>query len=163
MLALLGTYETESIQFKEVPVRELFELVREEAAPLMEKRELSLVTEEGWGETAPVLFGDAELLVSLLLNLIHNGAKASRPGKRIWIGADENRLWVRDEGEGISEEDLPHVTEAFYMADKSRSRSEGGSGLGLALCLQIARLHGMELLISSKPGQGTAVSLKLPK
>lgn len=163
MLALLGTYETESIQFKEVPVRELFEMVREEAAPLMEKRELSLVTEEGWEENAPVLFGDAELLVSLLLNLIHNGAKASRPGKRIWIGADEGWLWVRDEGEGISEEDLPHVTEAFYMADKSRSRSEGGSGLGLALCLQIARLHGMELLISSKPGQGTTVSLKLPK
>lgn len=163
MLALLGTYETESIQFQKVPVRDLFEMVREEASSLMEKRGLCLVTEEGWGEKEPVLCGDVELLVSLLLNLVHNGAKASRPGMRIWMGADEGRLWVRDEGEGISEEDLPHVTEAFYMADKSRSRSEGGSGLGLALCLQIARLHGMELLIASKPGQGTTVSLKLPK
>lgn len=66
---------------------------------------------------------------------------------------------VADEGEGIPPEHLPHVTEAFYMADKSRARSQQGAGLGLALCSRIAQLHGATLSIESQPGQGTRVIL----
>lgn len=102
---------------------------------------------------------DRELFVSLLYNLIHNSIKASRPGGRIWLEADSEKLAVRDEGAGIRAEDLPHVWEAFFMLDKSRSRSEGGSGLGLALADRIVKLHGMRADIESREGRGTRVQV----
>ena len=64
---------------------------------------------------------------------------------------------VQDNGQGIPEDSLGHLTEAFYRVDKSRSRAQGGSGLGLALCENIVRLHGGELRFQSMPGQGTDV------
>ena len=71
------------------------------------------------------------------------------------------RLRVQDNGRGIPPEDLPHVTEAFYMADKSRTRARGGSGLGLSLCAAIAAAHGSKLAIESTPGAGTCVTIDL--
>ena len=51
------------------------------------------------------------------------------------------------------------MTEAFYMVDKARSRKEGGCGLGLALCARIVALHGARLMIESKLGEGTQISV----
>ena len=61
----------------------------------------------------------------------------------------------------MSEEELRHVLEPFYMADKSRSRRSGGVGLGLSLCARIVELHGGELKIDSRPGEGTRVTVVL--
>ena len=66
---------------------------------------------------------------------------------------------MSDSGKGIPEAELSRVTEAFYMVDKARGRSAGGSGLGLALCSQIAEIHGARLLIESREGEGTKVSM----
>ena len=62
---------------------------------------------------------------------------------------------------GIPEEECRKITEAFYMVDKSRSRSHNGAGLGLALCVEILKLHGSELMIDSTPGQGSCFSFLL--
>ena len=78
------------------------------------------------------------------------------------VSARGRTVTVEDKGCGIPEKDLPHVTEAFYMADKSRSRSEGGSGLGLALGQRIVQLHGGTMEIESKAGEGTRVSVTFP-
>ena len=75
------------------------------------------------------------------------------------MAAEGNCITVRDWGCGIPEDEIPKVTEAFYMVDKARSRREGGSGLGLALCDKIAQLHGAALRIESVPGEGTVVSV----
>ena len=64
---------------------------------------------------------------------------------------------VCDNGKGMSEEELLHITEPFYRTDKSRSRAEGGAGLGLALCKNIAEAHGAKLRFESKIGKGTKV------
>ena len=58
---------------------------------------------------------------------------------------------------GIPEEELGKITDAFYMVDKSRSRKEGGSGLGLALCVKVAEIHGGNLKVESRQGEGTTV------
>ena len=148
----------------------LFQEVIRETEPLWSRK--GVVVEAETGDGAPEsVNGDRELLLTLLNNLVHNGIKASAPGNRIRLRVDQGVLSVWDEGCGIPEKDLPHVKEAFYMADKSRSRSEGGSGLGLALCERIARLHGMEMKIESvsegdgkgkdRP-RGTVVFLYLP-
>ena len=68
---------------------------------------------------------------------------------------------VRDRGRGIPPEALARITEPFYMVDKSRSRAQGGAGLGLTLCQRIAALHGAQLEIESREGQGTTVTIEL--
>jgi signal transduction histidine kinase len=71
------------------------------------------------------------------------------------------RVQVMDTGPGISLEDLPHVFERFYRADKSRTRATGGAGLGLAIARQIVELHGGSLDVKSVPGKGTTFTFAL--
>ena len=100
-------------------------------------------------------------MLSLLTNLVDNASKASKPGGSIMVSADETGFTVEDFGTGIPKQELGHVTEAFYMVDKSRSRNIGGAGLGLAICRQIVQVHGGKLIIDSEEGTGTRVSVKL--
>lgn len=102
---------------------------------------------------------DADLMMSLLMNLVDNACKASRSGGVIRVIADERRISVCDEGKGIPSEEIAHVTEAFYMVDKSRAKTAGSVGLGLALCAQIAAMHGATLQIKSEEGHGTQISV----
>lgn len=161
MLSLLGRYENEEVRFETLRVWELIDAAVKETEPLwsakkvvIEKKpviEKKLMIEKRKAqETELWIQADRELFLSLLFNLIHNAVKASKPGGKIRIEAGEDRIVITDEGCGIPARDLPHVTEAFYMADKSRSRNEGGSGLGLALCEKIASLHGVRIEIKSR-------------
>ncbi|MBQ9695246.1 MAG: hypothetical protein IJV58_02330 [Oscillospiraceae bacterium] len=72
------------------------------------------------------------------------------------------RLTVSDTGIGISPEDLPHIFERFYRADKSRNRSTGGSGVGLAVAKAIMDAHAGELTARSDYGHGSSFTLTLP-
>ena len=159
LLALVGMYENEAIRREELSLRDLLEQVREETRALPAARDVTLRVE--LQEDMRIL-GDRELLCSLFVNLVHNGCKASEPGGEVLVSARGRTVTVEDKGCGIPEKDLPHVTEAFYMADKSRSRSEGGSGLGLALGQRIVQLHGGTMEIESKVGEGTRVSVTFP-
>ena len=69
--------------------------------------------------------------------------------------------YIRDNGVGMTKEQMEHITEPFYRTDKARSRADGGAGLGLALCKRIAEAHGSSLEISSELGRGTTVSVEL--
>ena len=100
---------------------------------------------------------DADLMESLLVNLLDIAVKASKPGSEIELKAWDNTILVRDHGKGIPEEEISRVTEAFYMVDKSRSKKAGGIGLGLAICQRIAQIHGARLSIESTLGEGTSV------
>ena len=70
-------------------------------------------------------------------------------------------LTVADDGCGIPEDKLEHLTEAFYRVGKSRSRANGGAGLGLSLCARIAAMHGGDIHIDSQLGQGTSIRVEL--
>ena len=111
--------------------------------------------------------GDADLLLDLFYNLVQNAVKASAPGAPIAIACMQQggsvTVSVTDCGCGIPPQEIPRVTEPFYMVDKSRARKQGGSGLGLALCQRIAAAHGGTLEIESRQGQGTTVRVTLPK
>ena len=112
------------------------------------------------------IYGEMDLIKSVVLNLIDNACKASGEGDAIEVTGQPMEggylLKVRDYGVGIPKEEQQRITEAFYMVDKSRSRSRNGAGLGLALCVEILRLHGSELCIDSEPGKGTTMSFLLP-
>jgi len=69
---------------------------------------------------------------------------------------------VRDTGEGISPDDLPHVFDRFYRADRSRARQTGGYGLGLAIVRQLVLAHGGTITVESEPGKGSTFTFTAP-
>ncbi len=111
--------------------------------------------------------GNMELLITLLGNLVDNALKAGPEDLAVRLSASEEGdkliLEVTDRGMGMTKEQLVHIKEAFYRADKSRSRAAGGAGLGLSICDRIAQLHHGELVFISQPGEGTTARLILPK
>lgn len=108
---------------------------------------------------------EPNLIKTVLINLVDNACKASEPGSTVEIlGTRQEKGYffaVRDYGVGIPAEELRKITEAFYMVDKSRSRSKNGAGLGLALCAEILKLHGSELVIESTLGEGSCIGFLL--
>ena len=114
-----------------------------------------------------MIWAEANLIKTVLINLIDNACKASEAGSIIEINGysleEGYRFAVKDYGVGIPEEEQRKITKAFYMVDKSRARSKNGAGLGLALCAEILNLHHSELEIESAPGKGSCISFVLPK
>ncbi len=109
---------------------------------------------------------DARLIGRALSNLVGNALRHTPPGGRVEIVARESDagvcVEVRDTGEGIGAEDLPHVFERFYRGEKSRSRATGGAGLGLAIARSIVEAHGGTVGVDSTPGEGTRFYFILP-
>ncbi|MEO0439476.1 MAG: ATP-binding protein [Pseudomonadota bacterium] len=116
----------------------------------------------------PMIRGDRSQLSQLLHNLVSNAYKYGRKGTPVSVSVEPNRsgsmlkLSVTDEGEGISVDHIPRLTERFYRIDKGRSKAIGGTGLGLAIVKHITERHGGRMEINSELGVGTTVSVFLP-
>jgi signal transduction histidine kinase len=111
--------------------------------------------------------GDVGRLDQVLGNLVANAIRHTPAGGAIMLRAqsvgDGVRIIVRDTGEGIPAEDLPHIFDRFWKGDRSRSRAGGsGSGLGLAIARQLVQAHGGAICVETEPGQGTAFTIELP-
>jgi signal transduction histidine kinase len=95
-----------------------------------------------------------------------NAQRYTRQGTRIDISILQDgafaRVDVRDHGDGIAPEDLPHIFDRFYRADPSRERESGGTGLGLAIARNLAEAHGGTLSAENHPEGGAVFSLRLP-
>jgi signal transduction histidine kinase len=156
-LILLGRTEPDLQQVDvEAFLRELATLL----SPMFTNRqmELRLSTEPA------TLLADPSLLQSLVVNLVDNACKASKPGQQVELSCYMDRrrrlhIEVADHGRGIPANEIHKIKQPFYMLDKARTRAEGGAGLGLALCSRIAELHHAVMNISSRVGQGTVVDL----
>jgi len=111
------------------------------------------------------IIANETLLISLINNLAENALKASEVNGLVEIFTEikSNKLifHIKDNGIGISKDNIKRIKEPFYMVDKSRSRKSGGSGLGLSLCDTIAKLHNTELCFISQENIGTTVSFEL--
>jgi signal transduction histidine kinase len=110
---------------------------------------------------------DRERIGQVLRNLLNNALAHTPTGGVIEVSAArENgaiRVMVRDTGEGISAEDLPHVFDRFYRADRSRARQTGGYGLGLAIVRQLVEAHGGAVAVEIRiVGKGSAFSFTVP-
>ncbi len=110
---------------------------------------------------------DRTRMRTVLKNVIDNALKYSDAGSgpvRIAVLKRDSDVvvQVRDAGQGIPIEDIPHVFEPFYRVDKSRSKHTGGYGLGLSICKVIMEAHKGGITLASEPGQGTTVELLLP-
>ncbi len=120
----------------------------------------------------PLILGDSDRLQQILINLIDNAVKYTPVGGQVLVSASlvsagnhhpsMVEISVADTGCGISEKDIPRLTERFYRVDKARSRELGGTGLGLAIVKHIVQAHHGQLKIESKMQKGTTVKVSLP-
>ncbi len=110
--------------------------------------------------------GDPDRLGQLVTNLLTNAIYYNREGGEVTVSVRREDataiLSVADTGAGIAAEDLPHIFERFYRADKARGTAEGRTGLGLAICQAVVQAHGGTIEVSSEPGAGTTFLVKLP-
>jgi len=103
----------------------------------------------------------------VLYNLVTNAIRHTPPQGSVQIAVEPGThnvvVRVRDSGEGIADEDLPHIFEKFYRGEKSRSRASGGAGLGLAIARGIVEAHGGQIWVESTRGAGAQFSFTLPR
>ena len=116
----------------------------------------------------PAMDLDRMRISQALGNVVGNAIHCTEAGGSVVVGADLEgdemlAVSVTDEGIGLDPSDLPHVFDRFYRTDQSRSRGIGGIGLGLAITRAIVEAHGGTTTVASDgPGQGAAVTIRLP-
>jgi CheY-like chemotaxis protein len=116
---------------------------------------------------AATAIGDAQRLQQVIWNLLSNSVKFTPAGGHVRVALEKKNegaeLSVRDDGEGIRAEFLPHVFELFRQADAGPSRKQGGLGLGLAIVRRIVEMHGGTIQVESGgEGKGAAFIVSLP-
>jgi signal transduction histidine kinase len=166
-LLILSRADSRALHLQREPV-ELAQLVRdvvERLTPQVESRGLTVEIDAA-PQGQPAL-ADPDRLEQVLVNLLDNAIKYSRPGGKVTVRVDSSqegwpRAIVTDEGIGIRADDMNRVGERFFRADRARSRALGGSGLGLAIAMALVQAHGGELDLESREGQGTSVAVTLP-
>lgn len=132
--------------------------------------DLALIEEHGiklecQAQKGVLLCGNRQLLIRMLTNLVSNAYRYGKDHGHIWVSLEERPdalvLAVRDDGIGISSEDLPQIFHRFYQADSSRS--SGGTGLGLSMVEGIVELHGGRISVESVYQKGSTFTVTLPK
>ncbi|GIN73976.1 two-component sensor histidine kinase [Bacillus sp. J14TS2] len=137
-------------------------------------REVVLLTEWEWNKKKlkleldlpeMVIKADRQLFQQVWTNLLTNSIKFTGEAGVISISAvidDQIVVMLRDTGKGMTEEELLHIFDRFYMADKSRNRTQSGSGLGLSVVKKIIDLHEGKIEVKSKHEEGTKFIIRIP-
>jgi len=116
-------------------------------------------------ELTATIYADPQRLEQSLRNLLHNALRHTSPGGIIALSLSQSEQYicfsVKDTGEGIAPEDLPHIWNRFYQAKNSPNRKRGGTGLGLALVKQWIEGMGGAVSVESTSGQGSCFNLYL--
>jgi two-component system phosphate regulon sensor histidine kinase PhoR len=153
----------ERINLSEFKLKELVEEVYDSLEQEFVKRKVSfenLVSEDF------KMFADRQKFFLLLRNLIDNAVKYNKKEGKVRVLAkkegNKQVLEVEDTGIGIPPEHVPFIFERFYRVDKGRSKEMGGTGLGLSIVKHIVFLHGGEIKVHSKPGEGSRFSVIIP-
>jgi two-component system OmpR family sensor kinase/two-component system sensor histidine kinase BaeS len=114
----------------------------------------------------PQIMADPDRLRQILHNLLSNALRHTPHNGQITVQVEPLpqavKISVWDTGAGIAANDLPHVFDRFWRADRSRAREQGGSGLGLAITRQLVKAHGGEIGVSSELGRGSCFWFTLP-
>ena len=163
----------ESLDIKEFDIIAMMEQLGRKMQPLAEKKNITLNV----NASGEVMYrGDEQKIQQLMLILVDNAVKYTPEGGTVTLSYDGKGLGnlggihfsVRDNGIGISAEDLDKLFQRFFRVDKARSRSMGGNGLGLAIAKTIVDAHHGNIGVDSELGKGTVFkvtlkNLKIPK
>ena len=154
-----------NLECEQLDLAQLAQATANRLAAQAEARGLTLRVEAA--PDSPPAWADPDRIEQVLVNLLDNALKYSRPGGtvtvRVSAGPDRTvQVQVQDEGAGIAPEHLERIGQRFYRADKARSRSDGGSGLGLAIARALVEAHSGRLWLESSQGRGTLATFTLP-
>lgn len=159
----MAKIRNEAINIEEVKLCDVEEQIQKRMETLCAERGVTLVC----NRSADTMFANEVLLFSLLCNLIQNAVYACKSGDIVTWGVEEEganiRIYVEDNGCGMTKEQVKRVKEPFYRVDKARSREAGRTGLGLAICSQIVEYHNARMNIQSEPDKGTIITVLFPK
>ncbi|MFO8101977.1 MAG: ATP-binding protein [Dehalococcoidia bacterium] len=163
-LAELSRIETGQMELQLAPldINSVVEECISRLEPQIDRKQINLV--RSLGQDLPGVRAENERIQQVLTNLLHNAIKFTPGGGEIRVSTvpedDGVVVSIADNGVGISPDDLPHVFERFYKADKARSSE--GTGLGLAIAKHLVQVHGGRIWAESGPEPGTTFSFKLP-
>ncbi|MCX7745861.1 MAG: ATP-binding protein [Clostridia bacterium] len=114
-----------------------------------------------------MLYADRDKISQVIVNLLSNALKFTPAEESVELEVKSSGEWVeigvKDSGAGISDEDLPHIFERFYRADKSRNRLTGGAGIGLTITKSIVDAHEGKIEVKSKLNEGSEFRVFIPK
>ncbi len=136
--------------------------------PMSDAKEISIETV--LAEELPEISVDADRISQVFYNIIVNAVRYAPEQGVIKVTtaltSKESKKYLQisftDDGLGIPLEDLPYIFEHFYRGDKSRDRKSGGSGIGLAIVKQLVEIHGGQVMVTSKLGEGSTFIVLLP-
>ena len=146
-------------------IQEVVEAALDGARPLFDRAKLTLTVKQP--EEPIRLSGDRVRLTQALTNLLHNAAKFTEAGGRVWLtvvpAPGSVSIVVRDTGVGIPANLLPDIFNLFTQVDQSLNRSQGGLGIGLGLVRKLMEMHGGTVRAESEGhGLGSMFTLNLP-
>ena len=166
-LLFLARSETGTIQISktDLALETLLQDMLSEARILAQKKQIGITLNE-----IPVssrIYGDPQRLKQLLLILLDNAIKYSPRNSHILIGLKADSQYatieIADQGQGIAEQDLPHIFDRFYRGHRGKGPTQPGAGLGLAIAKWLTEAHGGHISLASAPGKGTTVTLRFPQ
>lgn len=168
-IALVTTAEEGRLTMRRtrVAVTDLLSAAGAQAESRYRERGVALAVEVSPAAAHAVVEADPDRLGQVLTNLLDNALRHTPAGGHVELAADRDGPWlaldVRDDGEGIAAEHLPHLFDRFYRVDTARDRAHGGSGVGLAIVRAITRVHGGTVTATSAgPGAGSAFTVRVP-
>ncbi len=164
LLTFNNLVHPEQVRFADVNMGAVVDNSLKKLDELIKTKEIKLTVKK----ISPfTVWGNAVALEQITLNIIKNAINYNRTGGSVTVKLEPDYhgnvvLAVEDNGIGISQNDLLHIFEPFYRADKSRSRQMGSSGLGLTIVSELVKLHSGRISVSSHLRDGTTVTIMLP-
>jgi len=162
--SLLTLTRLEEVQLKKetICVKTEVDYVMRFLTPLAEEKKITIENQCGKSFN---IGADKERFREILINLLDNAIKYGRDGGCVkvycYISDGKTFVKVSDNGFGIPESAIPYIFDNFYRVDESRTRKKGGSGIGLYIVKRIVMLHGWDISVESKVGQGTEFVLHI--
>ena len=148
---------------QEVEISDVIKEAIDQCEAPAQVRKIKINTDEVEEST---VFGKREQLVMAVHNLVENAINYSPEGTAVTVSTKKNEniieILVKDQGLGISEENLERIFERFYRVDPARSRATGGTGLGLSIVKHVVGNHGGEVKVWSALGVGSTFAIRLP-
>jgi signal transduction histidine kinase len=154
------------LHYESIDVGQLIRKIVEKSTPLVwQSSRIEMVANTPLASVNVLV--DPQRLEQILRNLIHNAVRHTAPGGivavEVKIESEAVIILVKDTGEGISPEDLPHIWERFYQTERSQTQIDGGAGLGLALVKEWIEEMGGTVTVESTIGEGSSFKLHLPR
>ncbi len=164
LLSLNSMIRPERMQFSTINLGTIINSVLKKMTPLAQKKDISITTKK---QEPCDVWGNATALEQIAGNLIRNAINYTAKNGHIEVVVTPDYrgsvvLTVRDTGIGIAPNDLFHIFEPFYRAERSRNRQSGSSGLGLTIVSELLKIHNGKIVIQSEMNKGTHVTVTLP-